>query len=540
MSEREPGRLPAGLMANGFSSSSLSSVDSEVRTNGNHTPSNAALAELLRQRLGLDAGEEDNVLMFDDGADGGDEAESLLDYDPDEEDVHMDGGGEDEEDEEIIFEEVDESVADQIGLEKFRTPAECMIKTQATIVIHKKKDGAVSGASGDPVHRPGYLPNDRPSLTQVRERELLICVPAMKMKESLKDRFERQNQRMMKRDLTPEQKLLNYLRFRGENGFKHVFKGTAGAKAKLAERIKILQETGLKPTMFDRFLHEAADDHFDHESFWREQVATWIAKYEWRRREGPEVSKSELDKEIEEWMAQRGSGAFSSTQDMEQDLSNFMSGRGIDMQTREQLDNDMDDYWAKKGQQIGTTDDDTDNTSTVTSIHSGRSSRQNSVTRNQDYNEADLDKDLNDYLCKRGTAGVNGTNGTNGGSGQKEGGMETETESTASSAYSSLLLPKKQVTTTGPKPLTPQERMRRAAAARRLTPVVQTPATATALDDDLDSYFSRQKMLEQQAVKQEEEELKKKEEETAAAAVGEGDRFADGDFDEIDEELEWQ
>ena len=158
-------------------------------------------------------------------------------------------------------------------------------------------------------------------------------------------------------------------------------------------------------------------------------MAIWIMKYEWRRREGPEVSKSDLDREIDEWMSQRGT--FTTTEEMEQDLTTFMHKKGFDKEEREELDADMDKYWEMKGR-LPQTDDDTDDTSTVTSVQTLGSRRA------QDYDEQDLDNDLQGYLNKRGK-----TNSSCSITSAEENGMDTDEDGATPSAYSSLLVPKR-------------------------------------------------------------------------------------------------
>lgn len=489
------------------------------------------MADLLRARLGLGAEESDQLLIHANdtvaaGAGDTHDTDSLLDYEPDE----------DDEEDEIIFAD-DEDGADAAGSvtenefaaaagtgrpdsrSVFKTP-ECFIKTTATIVVTKKDTGP------DP---------DRPTLEQIRNRPQLVYVPPSRMKQSLSKRFEEQNVRKMKRDLTQEQALLNYLRFKGDAGFSKVFSGTAAAKAKLAERMKLIQESGAKMTMHDKFLLRQADDHFDHEAFWREQVALWIMKYEWRKRDGPEVSKDELDREIEEWMAKRGE--FATTDEMEQDFTSFMNRRGYDREAAEQLDHDMDDYWAKKGLTLPQTDDDTDDTSTVTSVQTAGSRRRT------DYNEADLDNDLDEYLKKRGTA-----------SSVTSEDMDTDSVTTGSQAYSSLRIPNRRNVIanisnndSGNKQLTPQQRMRAAAANRAAFEAAVAKKEAGAsdaevLNQELEAYMTTKRATDQQ-IKQEEEEQRKKQqqEQLNANPEGDGDRFADcPDFEDDDDEVEWQ
>lgn len=477
MNERGPVRLPSAFLqtANGYSTaSSLTSDDAP----------DAAMAELLRQRLGLGQG---GTAFLDADEDG---SESLLDYDPDDDD-------------EVVFDDGSDGASNGGRDSRHKTP-ECLIKTTATIVVQKSEVAAEA---------------DRPTLQQLQNRQLLLFVPPSRMKEPLSRRFANHNQRMMKRDLTQEQRLLNYLRFKGDAGFDKAFAGTAEAKAKLAERIRLLQQSGAKPTMHDKFLEPQANDDFDHEAFWREQVALWIMKYEWRRREGPQVSKSELDREIDEWMAQNGD--FATAEEMQQDLNSFMSRKGYDKETSDGLDADMNDYWKQKGR-LPLTDDDTDDTSTVTSVQTLGS------RRGADYNEQDLDNDLADYLKKRGSSSVTADD------------MDCDDEGQQRHAYSSLLGTSRK-SAAGSQPLTPAERMKRAAASRSsFSNTATTPASANALDEDLDAYFVRKKMLEEKE-KAEAAAKKKLEEQVAVeAAVGEGDRFADCPDFEDDDELEWQ
>ena len=513
-SASQPSRLPLGLQHEGSvhrppPSTPGSSVSDDI-------PTPSAMAALLRQRLGLDASGEGEETLYA-GTNGsaafnGDTG-SLLDYDPD---------VDDEEDEEVIFDDDDDvagggddeasqSARSASAAGQFKTP-ECMIRTSATLVVHKKDAGGPSDEA-DP---------QQPTIHAIVNRPLLVHVPPSRTKVTLRERFRQQNERMMKRDLTMEAALLNMLRFKGEEGFRKAFKDRSEAKRKLAERIKLLRETGQMPTMADRVLEAEADDSFDYEGFWREQLYLWMTRYEWRRREGPEVSKADLDREIEEWMAQKGS--FATTEEMEQDLDGFMSRRGYDRTDRERLDADMDEYWAKKGTTTASnglpaTDDDTDNTSTVTSIQSHRSARQ------QDFTEEDLDRELHAYLNSRPPP-VSGSS-TDGDS--MDCSMDGDSDAggkggSLSNGYSSLLIPKKATST---------ERVRRGFLNRNAV----AAAAAASIgdldkeDEDLDAYFARQKQLDQKA--KEAEEAKRKE-------VAEGDRFADDDFqDDLDEELEW-
>ena len=198
-SNRGPGRLP-GLLQNGNSSASSITSEENGHCNGGDT---SAIERLLAQRLGFPT--DDQVL--DHSEDG---TESLLDYDPD-----------DEDEDEVVFEDEERDTgASQNGREAHKTP-ECLIKTSATIVVHKKESSDSAGGED----------GDRPTLQQLSSRQLLIFVPPSRMKEPLSTRFANQNQRMMKRDLTPEQRLLNYLRFKGEAGFSKAFAGTAGGKS---------------------------------------------------------------------------------------------------------------------------------------------------------------------------------------------------------------------------------------------------------------------------------------------------------------------
>lgn len=263
--------------------------------------------------------------------------------------------------------------------------------------------------------------------------------------------------------------------------------------------------------MTDVILHNIRDNkEVDHEMIWRHNIEQWIQLYEWKRRDGPEVSKEDLDREIEEWM--RRGGDFATGEEMENDLEEFMREKGFVHADREQLDAELDDYWAKKGQK--TYDDDAESmSSTVKSFDVAAAEAR--AKRFQDKDKDDLDADLNAFVSQR-----------------KESGSNDEVPGLIpidAALPSCVPIPEEFQKKT--KVMTPQERMRQALQkkARELS--------AADLDADLETWGHRQKEkseAEKNAQKEAEEAAKKKLEEEAKAAE-ETDIFAGDDFGGDDE-----
>jgi hypothetical protein len=242
-------------------------------------------------------------------------------------------------DEELVFEECGQEEANRAGLENFVSPVDTTIKTAATIVIQRNEEKFFS----------------KNPLLSVFRRKSIIKVPPSKTRETLNDRFHRIQNQKLKRSLTEEQALFNYLRMKGENAFEKTFGHREELMAKLnqkqADRSKAQSKGDKKVVMTDNIIAEIKEaTGQDHESFWREQVMNWVTHYEWKRDDRPTFTKEELDIQIEEWMSKKRD--FDTTDKMVEDLTNHMKSKGFTLKDSDQLDADMDEYWAKKGQLV--------------------------------------------------------------------------------------------------------------------------------------------------------------------------------------------
>lgn len=353
-------------------------------------------------------------------------------------------------DEELVFEEVDDDEAERLGMDRFVTPSDSRIRTTATIVVQRRDERMVP----------------KNPLLSVYSRKNIIKVPASKLKETLNQRFHRIQNRVMKRSLTQEQALFNYLKMNQEAGYEKAFGHRQGLIARLNKRLTErgeLQATGEKQVvMTDKIMAELKNATAqDHESFWREQVMNWMQHYEWKRDNGPVFSKDELDQQIEEWMSQKGN-QFETAEEMVENMDNFMAKKGFTRADADQLDADLDNYWSKKGQ------------------------KSSSSTKSAD----DLDKDLDSFVNARKSSSGSAPSSSTG-----------SVESLSGSSKS----------------ITPFMRSRLAREKQRQN------MTLDDLEKEMDLYAQRRAFLKQKEVA----EKRAQEEAAKKAVMAEGDKFDD-------------
>ena len=469
MMSRIPNRLPLDDQASQSSTkavlASQDSVDNGVET---EMVTQSKIQEMLRKKLGLE--DPGNVLIYDEFEEDADD------------------------DDDLIFEEVDEDEAAKIGTDKFKTP-DCRIKTHATIVVQRREQSTPQS-----------------SLLSVLNRKAIIKVPPSKVKETLNQRFHRLQNRMMKRSLTQEQALFNYLKMRGEAGYQKAFGHRSGLikklKTKLGERAKLQAEGGKRKVMTDKILSEIAEASAeDHESFWRKQVRNWIENYEWKKHDGPDFSKEELDQQIEEWMSMKGK-IFETAEEMVEDIDNFMQKKGFVRADAEQLDAELDDYWSKKGQKMHDDDDDKASNS-VKTFNSGNVEKRGTKLQA----EKNVDADLDTSSERKNSSGLISESG----SPESLPGSTKPGWSTGNSSVASKIM-------------TPAQRIQMMQEKRRQN--LSTEKQMAELEEDIDIYFKRREILKQrekqaeEAAKKAAEEARKKqlEEEMAMCA---DDKFAD-------------
>lgn len=192
------------------------------------------------------------------------------------------------------------------------------------------------------------------------ENEQIIVVPPPDNEISLNDRFAFITNRQMKFSLNQYWQTYNYLKKNEGTGLDLIQKQKDVA-TKMADRMKktAVRRLNTVTGKIAKAQEDTDGEKIDPEYFWRENLAYWMAHFEWKRKDVV-VSKEELDNEIEEYMASRCNSRVSvcSDFDIDADLAKYMESKGYirddsesldkEIDDSESLDKEMDDYWSKK------------------------------------------------------------------------------------------------------------------------------------------------------------------------------------------------
>lgn len=262
--------------------------------------------------------------------------------------------------------EASEAQAQAIGMDKFHPPSDDIIQTRPKIVIKKY------------------------SHTSMR-RIQKINVPRTDIEATLHERFSDIQNKVMKRHITPYFQMINYLKWKQEAGF-----GRISNQLKAATKIKN-KAIKTSNTVSGKLAGINAATKEDFEVFWREQMDYWANAFKWYREDGPSVSKEELDREIEGYMANRGYVPEDDKDVLDRELEEYMASKGIrrhKAEGGEALDEDMDDYMAKRGQPVDISDEQVETAPTRTR------------KRSEEFvSKADLDDDIENYFVNREAGG---------------------------------------------------------------------------------------------------------------------------------------
>jgi hypothetical protein len=197
----------------------------------------------------------------------------------------------------------------------------------------------------------------------------------------------------MKRHVTPYFQMINYFRWKQEEGFAHV-----GAQLKMATKLKNKSMKHLN-TVAAKLADINTATKEDFEVFWREQVEYWSNQFQWYREDGPTLTREELDKEIDAYMANRGFVPTDERDELDKELEEYMATKGImrkkvDQEQMDELDMDMEECSARRAQPkaAGGTDQ-------VEAAPTRRQLGYNAPT----VSHTDLDDDLENYMNNKGT-----------------------------------------------------------------------------------------------------------------------------------------
>lgn len=295
---RQPTRLPTSLFEDDDSNDSFDTQSTNTEASRRMTDSEALLKAKLTHH-------------FDD-----DEEVEIVEREVDEDEFG---------DEDVIVEEVDESEK----TDNFKKVSE-IIKTVPHLQFQK----------------------DASDVKEWDGNEQMIVVPPSDNDKPLHERFSIVCNREMKYSLNHYWQTYNYLRRAGEGGLELIqhMKNSAGEIAQRAVKTGVRRLDNTLTSKIAKAQEDPAGESIDPEYFWRENLTFWMNQFEWKRRDGPQMSTEELDKEIEEYMAQRAASRASvcSDFDIDADLADFMEKKGIIREDKEDLDKEMDDYWANK------------------------------------------------------------------------------------------------------------------------------------------------------------------------------------------------
>ena len=183
-----------------------------------------------------------------------------------------------------------------------------------------------------------------------KENQQIIVVPPPDNEVSLNDRFAFITNRQMKFSLNQYWQTYNYLK-RNEGTGLNLIQKQKDIATKIANRMKktAVRRLNTVAGKIAKAQEDTDGEAIDPEYFWKENLAYWMAHFEWKRKDVV-VSKEELDNEIEEYMASRCNSRVSvcSDFDIDADLANYMESKGYIRDDPESLDKEMDDYWSKK------------------------------------------------------------------------------------------------------------------------------------------------------------------------------------------------
>ena len=233
-----------------------------------------------------------------------------------------------DEEEEIEFEDITEEEAIKRGLklEDFKEGEALIVRTKASLKVQKK-------ATNDVIKASSSLPAFR----------IEVPIESSRTEYSLNERFQEIQSKSLKNDLNPFFKTINFLKRKREEGFdliaaqkEKISKSSSSNNNPIGSKINSIQSESMTEDLI---------------GYWREHLDFWLQQYSWKSNDdGPIISREELDKELDEYMAKRSS-LFDLSQgfdSMNLDMEEFLARKGISKESKEELDQDLDDYMKKK------------------------------------------------------------------------------------------------------------------------------------------------------------------------------------------------
>ncbi|KAI1289287.1 hypothetical protein HDE_09095 [Halotydeus destructor] len=261
--------------------------------------------------------------------------------------------GDDKNGELMVLQEVDEDEINRIGQENFYSPGDDIISTKPLIRIRK---------------------HSHVSLKRLQK----LKVPPSSISITLAERFGDIHQSVAKYNITPYFHFINFLRWRQEAGMEK-FKSTLETATKYKEHLLSKGEDAT--SIFGKLAEIIKEEDFASKlAFWQSQYEYWNEQFKWYRTDDREpVSRDQLDKELEEYMAARGF---------------------VPIDDKQALDDDMAEYMAKKGY-VRETDPDSDASNFSKKPVPMKSKIQLSASA--------LDDELAGYMSKKKNLSVNGS-----------------------------------------------------------------------------------------------------------------------------------